>query len=60
MIYLSPVQKEYVKAKWLGLEAVLGGTNQVKTGDIQAAAAEIQNHDFIQEKIKIIHVETLD
>ncbi|CAC9614594.1 Homoserine dehydrogenase (EC 1.1.1.3) [uncultured Gammaproteobacteria bacterium] len=35
-------------------------TNQVKTGDIQAAAAEIQNHDFIQEKIKIIHVETLD
>jgi homoserine dehydrogenase len=35
-------------------------TNQVKTGDIQAAVAEIQNHDFIQEKIKIIHVETLD
>jgi hypothetical protein len=25
MIYLSPVQKEYVKAKWLGLKAVLGG-----------------------------------
>jgi hypothetical protein len=25
MIYLSPVQKEYVKAKWLGLEAVLSG-----------------------------------
>ena len=25
MIYLSPVQKKYAKAKWLGLEAVLGG-----------------------------------
>jgi hypothetical protein len=25
MIYLSPVQKEYVKAKWLGLEAILSG-----------------------------------
>ena len=25
MIYLSPVQKKYVKAKWLGLEAILSG-----------------------------------
>ena len=25
MIYQSPVQKEYAKAKWLGLEAVLSG-----------------------------------
>ena len=25
MIYLSSVQTEYVKAKWLGLEAVLSG-----------------------------------
>jgi hypothetical protein len=25
MIYLSPVQKEYVKAKWLDLEVVLRG-----------------------------------
>ena len=25
MIYLSPVQKKYVKAKWLGLKAILSG-----------------------------------
>jgi len=25
MLYLSPVQKEYVKAKWLDLEEVLSG-----------------------------------
>ncbi len=35
-------------------------TNQVKTSDINTAAAEIQKHSSIQEKIKIIHVETLD
>ncbi|SMM98980.1 Homoserine dehydrogenase [uncultured Candidatus Thioglobus sp.] len=35
-------------------------TNPVKTRDINAAAAEIQKKDFIQETVKIIHVETLD
>jgi len=35
-------------------------TSQVKTGDMNAAVVEIQSKDFIQEAIKIIHVETLD
>jgi len=35
-------------------------TNQVKTGEINAAVNEIQKNDFIQETVKIIHVETLD
>jgi len=35
-------------------------TNQVKTGEINAAVDEIQKNDFIQERVKIIHVETLD
>ncbi|HBA96397.1 MAG TPA: homoserine dehydrogenase, partial [Gammaproteobacteria bacterium] len=35
-------------------------TNQVKTGEINAAVDEIQKNDFIQETVKIIHVETLD
>ncbi|SFV86459.1 Homoserine dehydrogenase [hydrothermal vent metagenome] len=35
-------------------------TNLVKTKDINAAVAAIQNKDFIQEAVKIIHVETLD
>ena len=35
-------------------------TNQVKTGEINAAVEEIQKNDFIQETVKIIHVETLD
>lgn len=35
-------------------------TNLVKTKDINAAIVAIQNKDFIQETIKIIHVETLD
>lgn len=34
-------------------------TNQVKTGDINAAVAEIQKKNFIQETIKTIHVEVL-
>lgn len=35
-------------------------TNQVKTANINAAVAEIQKKDFIQDVVKIIHVETLD
>lgn len=35
-------------------------TNQVKTSNMNVAVAEIQNKDFIQETIKIIHVETLN
>jgi len=35
-------------------------TNSVETGDINTAVAEIQEKDFIQAAIKIIHVETLD
>ncbi|WXT99663.1 MAG: Homoserine dehydrogenase [Catillopecten margaritatus gill symbiont] len=35
-------------------------TNSVKTGDMTTAVAEIQNKDFIQEAVKIIHVETLN
>lgn len=35
-------------------------TNQVKTSDINAAVENIQSKDFIQEQVKIIHVETLD
>ena len=35
-------------------------TNPIKTGDIKAAVKNIQNKGFIQETIKIIHVETLD
>jgi homoserine dehydrogenase len=35
-------------------------TNKVKTGEINEAVKEIQKNDFIQEAVKIIHVETLD
>ena len=35
-------------------------TNQVKTGNVNTAVATIQNKNFIQEDVKIIHVETLD
>ncbi|MDG2395181.1 homoserine dehydrogenase [Candidatus Thioglobus sp.] len=35
-------------------------TNNVKTATLQAAITEIQNHEFIQEDVKIIHVENLD
>ncbi|KAA0444214.1 MAG: homoserine dehydrogenase [Candidatus Thioglobus sp.] len=35
-------------------------TNFVKTGTINAAIADIQNKDFIQEPVKMIYVETLD
>ncbi len=35
-------------------------TNSVKTADLHAATAEIQTHEFIQETVKIIHVENLD
>lgn len=35
-------------------------TNLVKTIDMNAAVAEIQKKDFIQETVKIIHVETLN
>ncbi|SMN16790.1 Homoserine dehydrogenase [uncultured Candidatus Thioglobus sp.] len=35
-------------------------TNQVKTGNINAAVIDIQKKNFIQETVKIIHVETLD
>ncbi|SMN12242.1 Homoserine dehydrogenase [uncultured Candidatus Thioglobus sp.] len=35
-------------------------TNPVKTLDMNAAVADIQKKDFIQEAVKIIHVETLD
>jgi len=35
-------------------------TNQVKTSEMNAAVDEIQKNDFIQESVKIIHVETLD
>jgi len=35
-------------------------TNSVKTADLQAATTEIQTHEFIQDTIKIIHVENLD
>ncbi|WP_369178522.1 homoserine dehydrogenase [Candidatus Thiodubiliella endoseptemdiera] len=35
-------------------------TNLVKTKDINTAVATIQSKDFIQEAVKIIHVETLD
>ncbi|MDB3869435.1 homoserine dehydrogenase [Candidatus Thioglobus sp.] len=35
-------------------------TNNVKTANLKAAIAEIQSHEFIQEDVKIIHVENLD
>ena len=35
-------------------------TNNVKTANLKAAIAEIQSHKFIQEDVKIIHVENLD
>lgn len=35
-------------------------TNLVNTAEINTAVAEIQKNDFIQETVKIIHVETLD
>jgi homoserine dehydrogenase len=35
-------------------------TNRIKTADLNTAVTEIQNHDFIQEDIKIIHVDNLD
>jgi len=35
-------------------------TNNVRTAALQAAITEIQNHEFIQEDVKIIHVENLD
>ncbi|MDB3972522.1 MAG: homoserine dehydrogenase [Candidatus Thioglobus sp.] len=35
-------------------------TNNVKTANLKAAITEIQSHKFIQEDVKIIHVENLD
>lgn len=35
-------------------------TNQVKTSDINTAVVEIQRHNSIQEKVRIIHVENLN
>lgn len=35
-------------------------TNRVNTAEINTAVAEIQKNNFIQETVKIIHVETLD
>lgn len=35
-------------------------TNKVRTSEMNAAVAEIQDRNFIQEAVKIIHVETLD
>ncbi|CAC9585698.1 Homoserine dehydrogenase (EC 1.1.1.3) [uncultured Gammaproteobacteria bacterium] len=35
-------------------------TNRVKTANLHAATVEIQTHEFIQETVKIIHVENLD
>ncbi len=35
-------------------------TNNVKTANLKAAITEIQSHEFIQEDVKIIHVENLD
>ncbi len=35
-------------------------TNMIKTSEMNEAVAEIQKNDFIQEDVKIIHVETLD
>ena len=35
-------------------------TDKVKTSEINTAINEIQKNDFIQETVKIIHVETLD
>jgi len=35
-------------------------TNKVKTAEVNTAVEEIQKNDFIQETVKIIHVETLD
>ncbi len=35
-------------------------TNKISTKNMQTAVAEIQNHNFIQEAVKIIHVEKFD
>ena len=35
-------------------------TNSVTTASLNAAITEIQSHEFIQEDVKIIHVENLD
>ncbi len=35
-------------------------TNIVKTAELNAAVVEIENNDFIQQPIKIIHLETLN
>ena len=35
-------------------------TNNVKTSELNMAVKEIQKNNFIQETVKIIHVETLD
>jgi homoserine dehydrogenase len=35
-------------------------TNSVTTANLNAAITEIQSHEFIQEDVKIIHVENLD
>ncbi len=35
-------------------------TNMIKTSELNEAVAEIQKNDFIQEDVKIIHIETLD
>ncbi len=35
-------------------------TNFVKTSELNAAIAEIQSHEFIQEDVKIIHVENFN
>ena len=35
-------------------------TNKVKTSEVLEAVEQIQNHDFVKEKVQIIHVETLD
>lgn len=35
-------------------------TNSVATANLNAAIVEIQSHEFIQEDVKIIHVENLD
>ncbi len=35
-------------------------TNRVKTADLKTAITQIQDHEFIQESVKIIHVENLN
>lgn len=35
-------------------------TNTIKTSELNAAIAEIQSHEFIQENVKVIHVENFN